>query len=580
MSEEIWVPIEGFPGYEVSSKGRVRSFRDFRGNITSNFTILSPCVNKDGYYELTLYTQERKKSTKRVHRVVAESFLGKHPGLVVDHINGNKLDNSIDNLHFVTALENSTLAAKNGLYKTKAVRIVETGEVFGSLQECADALTIHPSNISACLSTTNKKNQKTCCDLHFEHASNTQKERAPFLYPHQQQAIDRMFTGCILNGGVGSGKSRTGLFYYFKQNGGWVDTGEYVPMKNPKDLYIITTAMKRDKKEWEGELAYFLISTNPELNYYGNKVVVDSWNNIKKYVDIKDAFFILDEDRVCGSGAWVKAFYKIAKSNEWIILSATSGDCWSDYIPVFIANGFYKNKSEFTREHIQYDPHCRNYPKIIGYYNTGRLIRLRNKILIDMDFSRSTIPHHEDVYVKYNISKYRETMRTRWDPFKDEPIQQASGLCYALRRIVNEDESRQVALLELAEKHPRIIIFYNFDYERDILINLYYGQNVKIAEWSGHAHQPIPKSEKWVYIVQYTAGCEGWNSIKTDTIVFYSQNYSYKVMTQASGRIDRLNTPYRDLYYYHFKSRSGIDLAISKALKEKKIFNETRWAKW
>ena len=280
-----------------------------------------------------------------------------------------------------------------------------------------------------------------------------------------------------------------------------------------------------------------------------------------------------------GTGVWVKSFLKIAKVNDWIILSATPGDTWEQYIPVFIANGFYKNKTEFTREHIVYSRYTK-YPKIDRYINTGRLIRLRNRILIDMDFSRHTIPQHEDVYVRYDIQKYKDTMRTRWDPFKDEPIQQASGLCYVLRRIVNSDESRQVALLELFEKHPRMIVFYNFDYELDILKGLYYGPDVDVAEWNGHAHMPVPVSDRWVYLVQYTAGCEGWNCVKTDTIVFYSQNYSYKVMTQAAGRIDRLNSPFEILYYYHLKTRSGIDLAISKALSEKRKFNETRWVKW
>lgn len=400
----------------------------------------------------------------------------------------------------------------------------------------------------------------------------------PFLYDYQMDAVKKMRNGCILNGGVGSGKSRTGLYYYFKEQGGSMDP-DYIPMKNPRDLYIITTAMKRDSLEWEVELTPYLLSKNPEVNYYRNKVVIDSWNNIKKYKDIYGAFFIFDEDRVTGKGAWVKTFLNIARKNQWIILSATPGDTWEQYIPVFVANGFYKNKTEFTREHCIYSRYAK-YPKIERYINTGRLIRLRNQILIDMDFSRKTIPHHEDIYVKYDISKYREVMRTRWDPFKNEPIQQAAGLCYVLRRIVNEDESRQIALLELAEKHPRMIIFYNFDYELDILKGLYYGENVCIAEWNGHAHEPIPTSKSWIYLVQYTAGCEGWNCIKTDTIVFYSQNYSYKVLAQAAGRIDRLNTPYTDLYYYHLKTRSGIDLAISKALSEKKQFNETRWVKW
>jgi hypothetical protein len=400
----------------------------------------------------------------------------------------------------------------------------------------------------------------------------------PFLYDYQMDAVKRMRNGCILNGGVGSGKSRTGLYYYFKEQGGSINPN-YSPMKKPKDLYIITTAMKRDSLEFEGELGIFRLSTVSDLNYYKNKVVIDSWNNIQKYKDISGAFFIFDEDRVTGYGAWVKSFLKIAKSNDWIILSATPGDTWEQYIPVFIANGFYKNKTEFAREHIIYSRFSK-YPKIDRYINTGRLIKQRNQILIDMDFSRKTIPHHEDIYVRYDISRYKDAVRTRWDPFKNEPIQQASGLCYVLRRIVNSDESRQVALMELAEKHPRMIVFYNFDYELDILKGLYYGNDCEIAEWNGHEHQPIPQSKKWVYLVQYTAGCEGWNCIRTDTIVFYSQNYSYKVLVQASGRIDRLNTPFRDLYYYHLKTRSGIDLAISKALSEKKQFNETRWVKW
>lgn len=398
-----------------------------------------------------------------------------------------------------------------------------------------------------------------------------------FLYDFQMEAVMKAFNGCIFNGAVGSGKSRTGLFYYFKEQGGWIEGSDYIPMKTPRDLYIITTAMKRDKHEWEHELTWYRMSTDPVLNYYNNNVVIDSWNNIQKYINVRDAFFIFDEDRVTGNGAWVKAFLKIVKSNDWIILSATAGDTWNDYIPVFLAHGFYRNKTHFITEHVNYDPRCRSYPRIIGYRNTGRLIRLRDNILIDMTFERHTRQNHEDVYCNYDIPFYKDTIRRRWDPYKDEPIQQASGLCYILRRIVNSDESRQVKLLELLEDHPKAIIFYNFDYEREILLSLGYAEGTEIAEWSGHAHMEIPTGDRWVYLVQYTAGCEGWNTITTDTTIFFSQNYSYKVMTQAAGRIDRLNTKFKDLYYYHLKSRSGIDLAISKALRSKKQFNERKW---
>ena len=403
------------------------------------------------------------------------------------------------------------------------------------------------------------------------------------LYSHQLEAIQRMKNGCVVCGGVGSGKSLTAISYYYLENGGEIaclQGEDYIPMDDPPmDLYIITTARKRDTFEWEKELAPFLLSTTKETNLYGNRVIVDSWNNVHKYTEAENAFFIFDEQRVVGSGVWVKSFLRIARRNRWILLSATPGDNWSDYIPLFIANGFYKNRTQFAREHIVYS-HAAKFPKIERYLDEGRLERLRDSILIDMDFKRPTQAHHEDVYVQYDISLYKDLMRSRWDIWKNEPIENAGGLCYCLRRAVNQDESRQRMALEIAEKHQKMIIFYSFDYELEILKSLGWAAGTAMAEWNGHKHEPIPKTNRWVYFVNYGAGSEGWNCIETDTILFYSQNYSYKVMVQASGRIDRLNTPFHDLYYYHLKSRSGIDLAIGRALKNKKTFNESRFIKW
>lgn len=398
------------------------------------------------------------------------------------------------------------------------------------------------------------------------------------LRDYQVDAVKRMKNGCILCGGVGSGKSRTALAYYYLRNGGELNNEEYIPMDDPPlDLYIITTARKRDTLEWEQEMIPFLLSTHEEDNLYANRVMVDSWNNIKKYQNVSHAFFIFDEQRAIGSGSWAKTFIKIARQNQWLMLSATPGDTWIDYIPVFIANGFYRNRTQFINEHVVIKRYG-NIPKIDRYLNTGRLIRLRNSILVDMDFNRPTESHHEDIWVKYDIAEYKDILKRRWNPWEDRPILNASELCYVLRKIVNSDTSRIVEVMEVFEKHPKLIIFYNFDYELDILKNAYYGDDVEVAEWNGHKHQPIPDCKRWIYLVQYTAGAEGWNCILTDTILFYSQNYSYKILEQASGRINRLNTPYKDLYYYHLKSRSNIDLAIGRALRDKKKFNEGRWA--
>ena len=399
------------------------------------------------------------------------------------------------------------------------------------------------------------------------------------LYPFQQAAVNKMHNGCILCGDVGSGKSRTSLAYYCLQQNPTGDTISFLKT-HPKveDLYIITTARKRDTFEWDSELANFRMSTNPENDAYQHSVIIDSWNNIQKYKDVKGAFFIFDEQRVVGRGEWVKSFLKIAKSNHWILLSATPGDKWEDYIPVFVANGFYKNRTEFNNEHIIWDPRV-TFPKVRGYMGTGRLIRLRDRVLVRMEDQRTTIPHHEDVFVTYDISAYKDLTRTRWNPWLEKPIETASELCYAWRKVVNSADSRQLAVLEILEDHPKAIIFYNFDYELEILRGIGYEEGTEIAEWNGHKHDALPSGNKWVYLVQYTAGCQGWNCITTDTIIFFSQNYSYKVQHQAEGRIDRLNTPYRDLYYYHLRSRSAIDLAIHRALVDKKTFNESAYTK-
>lgn len=408
------------------------------------------------------------------------------------------------------------------------------------------------------------------------------------LHDYQLEALNRMSNGCILNGGVGSGKSRTALAYYYIHQGGSIENGRIEPLPDgefdfgdgkfvmrPKDLYIITTARKRDTHEWESELSSFLLSASSKTNTYSHKIVIDSWNNIKKYSEVKNAFFIFDEQRVTGKGPWVKAFLSITKSNEWIMLSATPGDSFLDYVPVFIANGYFKNRTQFMREHVAMAPQTayRRYPVIDRYLNTRKLMRLRERVLIQMDYQRPTQLHHETVNVDYDILGYKTVVRNRWSLSKNEPIINASEFCTELRRIVNSHPSRVNAVMNIIHDHPRVIIFYNYDYELEILKNLPIDKDVAVAEWNGHVHQPIPETNKWIYLVNYMAGAEGWNCTSTNTIIFFSQTYSYKTVIQAAGRIDRLNTPYRDLYYYHLKSKAPIDIAISRTLARKKDFN-------
>lgn len=392
------------------------------------------------------------------------------------------------------------------------------------------------------------------------------------LYPHQRKAVDKLRPGSILVGGVGTGKSRTALGYYSEKICG-VDLDSVETFFSDdtmrKKLYIITTARKRDTLEWDEECSHFLICRP--------WVVIDSWNNIKKYADVKGAFFIFDEQRLVGSGAWVKSFLKISKSNEWILLSATPGDTWMDYIPVFIANGFYKNRTEFISEHVVYHRYAK-FPKVERYVNTKKLERFRSKIVVPMDYKKDTIQHHEWILVGYDSDLYDHILKNRWDPFKGEPIKNIAELCYLLRKVVNSDRNRLKAMNDILEVHKKAIVFYNFDYELDVLKNFCETIAMPYTEWNGHKHQPLLESDRWVYLVQYAAGAEGWNCTTTDTIIFFSQNYSYRSTIQASGRIDRLNTPYIDLYYYHISSDSKIDKEIKACLNRKKDFNERTFA--
>lgn len=385
------------------------------------------------------------------------------------------------------------------------------------------------------------------------------------LRPHQVKAVEEMHNGCVVRGGVGSGKTLVSIAYYLS-------------LKKPMDIYVITTAKKRDDLDWDKEAAGFAISRNRDASRDGIKLTVDSWNNIVNYKEVKDAFFIFDEQRLVGSGAWVKAFLKIAKANQWIMLSATPGDNWMDYIPVFVANGYYKNRTEFLRRHVVYNNFSK-FPKVDHYVETGHLAKLRKRVLVEMPFDRHTKRHVRYVQVAHDLNLFEKIWVKRWHIFENRPLKDVGEMFRVGRTLLNSDLSRYVAVMELLEKHPRLIVFYNFNYELEMLRVLATSLDYNVAEWNGKKHEPVPDEEKWLYLVQYTAGAEGWNCIETNATAFWSLNYSYKVMEQSKGRIDRLNTPYVDLFYYLFLSNSPIDRAIMKSLGTKTDFNEKDFVK-
>lgn len=383
------------------------------------------------------------------------------------------------------------------------------------------------------------------------------------LLPHQVEVVNKLRSGAILWGGVGSGKSIAALAYYMNKD-------------QCGDIYVITTAKKRDSLEWEGDAAKFGIGRAESV---AGLLHVDSWNNIGKYVAVEGATFIFDEQRLVGSGAWVKAFHKIAKKNSWLLLTATPGDTWMDYIPVFVANGYYKNATDFKRQHVVYKPFMK-FPMIDRFVGTAKLAKLKSDVLVEMPYKNDTLRIHEEVEVEYDEQLFNRAFKDRWNVYRNEPISNVSELFSVMRRVVYSDPSRLEALRRLMEKHNRIIVFYSFDFELAILreLNDTWSDLYEVAEWNGHRKQPVPSTDRWVYLVQYASGAEGWNCTSTDAMVFYSLTYSYKLWEQAQGRIDRLNTLFKDLFYYTFSAKSLVDSAVKNSLAHKKTFNEGKWA--
>lgn len=387
------------------------------------------------------------------------------------------------------------------------------------------------------------------------------------LRQHQLEALGNLANGKVLCGSVGSGKSLTAVAYWYTTicGGGLIPL---VPRRSHIPCYVVTTAKKRNDKEWDLEFARVGVDRSDEN---GDAHVI-SWNEIYKVANVTNAFFIFDEQRASGSGKWARAFIRIARRNQWIMLSATPGDVWLDYIPLFVANGFYKNRTDFIRRHVVFNNFAK-FPQVERYLETGVLERYRRQILVDMPVERHTVRIRRSIHVKHDEELYSRISKTRFDPWRDEPVQNAGGLCYLFRRVVNDDSRRYAAVIDILKRHPRVVIFYNFDYELERLRGLE-KDGFSVSEYNGYRHDPVPEGESWIYLVQYMSGAEGWNCTTSDTMVFYSLNYSYRVVEQAEGRIDRLNTPYSKLFYYRLVSNSPIDRAIQDAISRKKVFNE------
>lgn len=369
---------------------------------------------------------------------------------------------------------------------------------------------------------------------------------------YQKRAINQMHNGCILCGGVGAGKSLTSLGYIDK-------------VYPSGTVYIITPARKRNTGEWFDDIR--------KNDMDETRFVVDSWNNLSKYKDVKDAFFLFDEQKVSGKGTWAKSLIRIAKSNQWILLSATPGDTYDDYATVLIANGFVRNRTTW------YDEYCvtKSQPffHIVDHKNKDVIDMMIRRIFIKMDYQSDKKRIERVIPIQArSAGEEKEILMTHKAPGAQMPFTTFAAAIAYVRMNCYDKSKKTEALRKIIEKHKKIIVFYNFLSEKLEIERAAIDANVTINFYNGQRHDPIPDTDEWVYGVQYNSGAEAWNCITTNAMVFYSPNYSYKTMEQAHGRIDRVNSPYECLYYYMLLNELNIDNKVMNALSSKKDFNE------
>ena len=165
VSDVIWKPVKDFPIYEVNQYGEIRNRRTLH--------IKKPREDSWGYNQVGLSKGVHGKThSKTVHRIVANAFIeGNHDDLQVNHIDGNKKNNHIDNLEFVTGSKNVKHAYDTGIRKPSGGRgsirkilIVETGQVFDNMADCARYVNGDSGNISRCV----RNPSKTYKGYHYE----------------------------------------------------------------------------------------------------------------------------------------------------------------------------------------------------------------------------------------------------------------------------------------------------------------------------------------------------------------------------------------------------------------------------
>lgn len=398
------------------------------------------------------------------------------------------------------------------------------------------------------------------------------------LYEYQKDVLKQAKPNWLYALDTGTGKTILSIHHYLK-------------FYNGEPLLIVAPPQKINEGGWDRDIQTVVDHYGIEIGYdllsYG-KIAAD-W---KKY---RGWFVIFDEChyvKTPTSQRGKAANWLTKNSTNFVLLSATpSSNGWADTINYFIMFGMAKNKTQFEREHAEFDTMYlgqRRINKVVGWRNESLLkkmyqsfsvklakedcLDLPGMVVEDISFRRST------EYLKLKKDRILEVNGEKvvYDTYPK--------LAVGLRYYANQTDKLKYLEMLAEGTEENIIVFYNFKGEKEMLLELCKRLKKKVYEVSGQRSE-LPKRDIWfglknsITLVQYQAGAAGIELQYANLVVFYTPTYSLQDYEQSLGRA-YCNGQTKKVTVYHFVAKDTIEELIYDSLKNKKDFTDELFVKY
>lgn len=394
------------------------------------------------------------------------------------------------------------------------------------------------------------------------------------LYKLQEKILNKSKENYLFHLGTGTGKTIIALHHYIKYS-------------YPLDLIIIAPAVKVKEGGWDREIKFVFNELGLEMPKYE----VVSYSKLKKYV-AKKGHYIFDECHYIKNSTSLRG--KISKelvkkyATCFSLLSATPASKWEEWCNYFILWGICKNKTEFYKRYVVMGRQrygSIEFNTVVGYQNT-ELLKEHIKRRTSKKYTVNDMVEMPDLieqYIEFKCS-------SEYKKIKNDRIMESNGsiikldtiskLYSTLRQQANiTDKLEYLEYIINSNEEDNVLIFYNFNYEKDMIINYLKSKKIKVDYIINGVTKNYPIKENFelinntVTLVQIQAGGTGIELTYINKVVYFSPTYSYQDYIQSIGRAYR-NGQENKVLVYKFKVLNSIETDIWECLERKEDFNE------